>query len=281
MKYGIYLPNYGEEADPRALADLASEAETAGWDGFFLWDHILVSNNDHLSILDPWITLAAMASQTNTIRLGTTVTPLPRRRPWKLARETTTLDHLSRGRLTLGVGLGFPGEIEYGAFGEDADARNRAVRLDEGLEILTGLWRGKSFKFQGNHYQVKKATFLPTPIQKPRIPIWVGGFWPNQKPFERAARWDGVIPLKYEGRMTPADARQILDFIHSQRKSDDPFDLVIIGSSYSRSKGVYDKLSKIRKFAEVGTTWWLESFFLERNSVNAIRQKIVNGPPKY
>jgi len=150
MQYGIYLPNFGDEISPRALADLACEAEEAGWDGFFLWDHILYSKTQKLRMVDPWIVLAAMAMKTERIRLGTSVTPLPRRRPWKLARETVTLDHLSNGRLILSVGLGEPGDAEFGQFGEETDVKVRATKLDEGLDVLAGLWRGKSFSHQGN-----------------------------------------------------------------------------------------------------------------------------------
>ena len=122
------------------------EAEQAGWDGFFLWDHV-IAGVEGVPTLDVWVALTAMAMTTSRIRLGATVTPLPRRRPWKLARETVTLDHLSNGRLTLGVGLGVP--EEYETFGEDSDNKVRAAKLDEGLEILTGLWSGKPFEHHG------------------------------------------------------------------------------------------------------------------------------------
>lgn len=151
MQYGLYLPNFANEISPRALADLACEAEDAGWDGFFLWDHILYSKTQRLCMVDPWIALAAMAMKTERIRLGTSVTPLPRRRPWKLARETVSLDHLSNERLILSVGLGEPGDAEFGQFGEEADVKVRAAKLDEGLDVLAGLWRGISFSYQGKY----------------------------------------------------------------------------------------------------------------------------------
>jgi alkanesulfonate monooxygenase SsuD/methylene tetrahydromethanopterin reductase-like flavin-dependent oxidoreductase (luciferase family) len=156
MQYGIYLPNFGNEIFPRLLADMASEAKDAGWDGFFLWDHILYSKTQKLRMVDPWIALAAMAMKTERIRLGTSVTPLPRRRPWKLARETVSLDHLSNGRLILSVGLGEPGDAEFGQFGEETDIKVRAAKLDEGLDVLAGLWRGKSFSYQGNTTRYRK-----------------------------------------------------------------------------------------------------------------------------
>jgi hypothetical protein len=170
MQYALYLPNFGAEHNARGLADLAHEAEESGWDGFFLWDHI-IAGEAGMPMLDVWVALAAMAMTTSRIRLGATVTPLPRRRPWKLARETVTLDYLSNGRLTLGVGLGVP--EDYKPFGEDSDNKIRAAKLDEGLEILTGLWSGKPFEHHGQVYHIEKTTFSPPSLQQPRIPIWV------------------------------------------------------------------------------------------------------------
>ena len=142
MHYGIYVPNFGDETSVRSLATLAQEAEGAGWNGFFIWDHILYSTNKPMQMVDPWIALTAMTMTTERIRIGTTVTPVPHRHPWKLARETVSLDHLSEGRLILGVGLGEPPEAEFAQFGEEADVRVRAAKLDEGLDILAGLWSG-------------------------------------------------------------------------------------------------------------------------------------------
>jgi alkanesulfonate monooxygenase SsuD/methylene tetrahydromethanopterin reductase-like flavin-dependent oxidoreductase (luciferase family) len=182
MQYGLYLPNYGVFGDVRLLADLAREAEAVGWDGFFLWDHIAEQYEDTttmLPMIDPWVALAAIAMQTEKLRIGTTVTPLPRRRPWKLARETVSIDRLSNGRLILGVGIG-AGELEWDHLGEETDLRSRGQMLDEGLDILTGLWSGEPFSYSGKHYQIEHAQFLPTPVQQPRIPIWVGGLWGNK-----------------------------------------------------------------------------------------------------
>src|SRR5438105_3220870 len=168
MRYGVSVPNFGSFADVRKTAELARDAERAGWDGFFLWDHIsaAASFDDKTPIADPWIMLAAIALATERIRIGTMITPLPRRRPWKVARETVTLDHLSGGRLVLGVGLGFPPE-EYSLFGEDADDRVRGRKLDEALDVLTGLWSAKRFRFEGEHYTVRETTFSPAPRQSP------------------------------------------------------------------------------------------------------------------
>jgi len=282
MHYGLYLPNFGDESTPQALAELAAEAERTGWDGFFLWDHMLYSKTQKVNILDPWITLTAVAMKTTRLRFGTTLTPLCRRRPWYLARELTTLDHLSGGRVILSVGLGDPPEVDYAAFGEDPDLKVRAEKLDEGLDILNGLWSGKPFAYQGRHYQLKKMTFCPTPLQKPRIPIWVGGFWPNKAPFRRAARWDGVVPLKKSGGffVTPPVLCEILDLIRQQRQAaklaDTPFDAVVIGTRPGLGKKPANALADLE---QAGATWWLQSLFSGHNSLEKMRKAVLEGPP--
>ena len=162
MKFGMNLPPFEQFADVRLLAELAQDAENAGWDGFFIWDHILFDDLWH-PMVDPWVALTAIALKTSTIRIGTVVTPLARRRPWKLARETTSIDRLSGGRLILSVGLGDPAQWEYGFFSETEDPKTRAERLDEGLDVLTGLWSGEPFGYDGKHYQLEEMQFLPTP----------------------------------------------------------------------------------------------------------------------
>jgi len=281
MYYGIYTPNFGAQTSPKLLADLAAEAEQAGWDGFFLWDHMLYSLNQKLPLFDPWVSLAGMAMRTERLRLGTTVTPLARRRPWKLARETVTLDHLSSGRLTLTVGVGDPDEADFGTFGEPTDPKIRAAMLDEGLEILNGFWSGKPYSFSGAHYQVKKCTFLPAPLQQPRIPIWVGGFWPHKRPFRRAARWDGAFPLNAGGPFTPPPVVlcEIREYVLQHRTSPAPFDLVIMGSTPGNDPKTARK--KLAKYANTGLTWWLETLFRWRNSAEAMLQRIRQGPPRF
>src|SRR5689334_13471095 len=179
---------------------MARDAEAAGWDGFFLWDHVILWPTP---TCDPWVALAAVALATERVRIGPLVTPLPRRRITKLARETVTLDHLSNGRLVLGVGIGLgPWEWEY--LGEETDLRTRGAMLDEGLELLTKLWSGEPVMHEGRFYTCRgdkgpndptpiPTPFLPRPVQ-PRIPVWVAGTWPKKPPFRRAARWDGVVP---------------------------------------------------------------------------------------
>ncbi|MBK9940615.1 MAG: LLM class flavin-dependent oxidoreductase [Kouleothrix sp.] len=277
MKYGIYVPNFGKAINAKTLADLAYHAEKAGWDGFFIWDHILHSKSQPFPLVDPWIALAAIATKTKTLRIGTTVTAVARRRPWKLARETVTLDHLSDGRLILGVGLGYPPDADFSHFGEEPNAIIRAEKLDEGLDILVGLWSGKPFSYQGKHYKIEKTTFLPQSLQTPRIPIWVGGFWPNKKPFLRASRWDGAFPLKSGSALQPKDVQELCKFINSQRNATMPFDIVIMG--YTSQSNPAQTVKTIDKFSTAGATWWLESLFRMKNSYEDMLTRIQQGVP--
>lgn len=278
MKYGIYVPNYGKGISARSLANLAQEADKTGWDGFFIWDHILHSRSQRFPLVDPWVTLAAIAMKTERIRIGTTVTAVARRRPWKLARETVTLDHLSNGRLTLGVGLGHPPGADFAQFGEDPNSIARAEKLDEGLDILKGLWSGKPFSYEGKHYTVEKTVFLPKPIQSPRIPIWVGGFWPNKAPLRRAARWDGAFPMKSGSKMTGKDLRGIRAYIEKYRESEERYDLVMMG--YTPGDDPEKATKIIRPYIAAGLTWWLESLFRMKNSAESMRVRIQQGPPR-
>jgi len=281
MKFALYLPNFGDEVSAMALAELAEEAERTGWDGFFLWDHMLYSQSQKLNILDPWITLTAIAMKTTRLRFGTTVTPVSRRRPWVLARQTATLDQLSGGRLVLSVGLGEPAQVDFAAFGEDPDARVRAEKLDESLDILNGLWSGKTFSYQGVHYRIHKVAFRPTPYQKPRIPVWVGGFWPNPAPFRRAARWDGVLPLKKSGGffIGPDDLAGLLAFIRQNRKAETPFDAAVIGARAALGKKPAAVKKSLDALEAAGATWWLQALWMERNSIEKMRTAIRQGPP--
>jgi hypothetical protein len=279
MRFGLYIPNFGEAISAQSLADLAGEAESAGWDGLFLWDHMLYSKSQKIHMVDPWISLTAIAMNTHALRFGPAITPVARRRPWKLARETTTLDNLSKGRLTLNVGLGEPAETEFGFFGEETDPKLRAEMLDEGLQVLTGLWSGKPFSYSGKHYELKKVTFLPTPTQKPRIPIWVGGFWPNKAPFRRAARWDGLIPLKKGGWVMPSDLEEILAYVYEQRTSQAPLEVAMIGTRKSLKYGGAKGSKRLIQLEEQGATWWLQSLFMERNSTERLLSQIKEGPP--
>ena len=190
MRFGLYIPCYGDYADPHRMSELARQAEEAGWDGLFISDHLQFQwlTPSPQPVGDPWILLTAMAMSTQRIRLGILVTPLARRRPWKLAREAVTLDHLSAGRLILGVGIGGDWLGEYSAFGEPADDHLHGEQLDEGLQVVAGLWSGAPFSFHGAHYHIRDVQFLPPPVQQPRIPIWIAGGWPRKRPFRRAAQ---------------------------------------------------------------------------------------------
>ena len=181
----IYVAPFGELSEPARVAELAARAEDRGWDGFFLWDHVAF-HMPARAIADPWVTLAAMAVMTQRLIIGPLVTPIPRRRPHKLARETVTLDRLSGGRLVFGAGLGWDptGEFDRDRYGEESDPRARARLLDDGLERLLAYWGGE---------------FEPVPVQRPRIPVWLAALWPNKRPLRRAARFDGVFPIDLPG----------------------------------------------------------------------------------
>ena len=192
---GLFLPPFGELADASVLAELANEAEEAGWDGVFLWDHV-----DYRApvtdVADPWIALAAMAVATERVRLGALVTPLARRRPQVVARQVATLAHLSSGRLVLGAGLGLDGSgRELSAFGEETDDRTRAAMLDEALDLVGALLGGEEVRHRGEHYVADGVRFRPAAD----VPVWVGARWPHRRPLRRAARHDGVFVIDLEG----------------------------------------------------------------------------------
>jgi alkanesulfonate monooxygenase SsuD/methylene tetrahydromethanopterin reductase-like flavin-dependent oxidoreductase (luciferase family) len=275
MQYGAYFSSVGEYSDATLLATLAYEAEESGWDGAFIWDHIAQPH----AAADPWVSLAAMAVNTKRIKLGSIVTPIARRRPWKLARETITLDHLSKGRLILGVGLGW-GSTEFDTFGEDGDPKIRAEKLDEGLDVLTGLWSGQPFSYCGKHYHIKDALFLPRSFQLPRIPIWVCGAWSGKKaPFRRAARWDGVVAICAEDRaILPDEVDTIKGYIARHRPTQNPFDIVVI--LWAEGRHTPDEQKEITRYENAGATWWLEDLSLERfQSIEDARKRLHKGPP--
>jgi alkanesulfonate monooxygenase SsuD/methylene tetrahydromethanopterin reductase-like flavin-dependent oxidoreductase (luciferase family) len=241
MHHALTIPPYGELSDPAALVELAVMAEQSGWDAVFLWGHVLRRPGDPQETADPWVAMAAMAVATERIRLGPMVTPITRRRPIKLARECTTLDHLSRGRLTLGLGLGVDTTRELSAFGEVVDARERGARLDEGVELLCQMWSGEEVDFHGEHFTADKVTVLPRPVQEPRIPMWFAARGSAQKPVRRAARYDGLYPIE----VTEPSLRSAVDLVVQERGSLDGFDVIVRPSTEL----------PYRLLEELGVTW--------------------------
>jgi probable F420-dependent oxidoreductase len=283
VRYCLNLPIGGPAAHPRILAEFAAAAEDAGWDAVFTEDYIVYQNRQDLPAYDPWVALAAMAAATSRIRLGTMVTPLARRRPWKLARETVTLDHLSGGRLTLGVGVGDPFDLTYAAFGEETGVRVRAAMVDEALQVLTGMWSGQPFSYQGRHFRVSEMTCLPRPVQQPRIPIWIGGAYPSPGPLRRAARWDGAVlyPAAAPGSatdseqpLTPQQISTIRRLIHTQRTHPGPFDIVAGGPPRGPDPGRTRELA--RQCAQAGATWFSE--WIPPGDPATMRAVITRGP---
>lgn len=279
MRYGFIFPG----GDARTLAALSHEAEAAGWDGVFVPDCIFIDvpQSPRMPAYDPWVTLAAMAMRTERVRIGAIVTPISRRRPWKLARETATLDHLSNGRLIVAVGLGALDDKGFANVGEATDLKTRATMLDEGLTILAGLWSGERFSFHGEHYRVDDLTFLPPPVQRPRIPVWVVGAWPRAKSMRRAIRWDGIVPQKSGGTggaMTPGDIAAMKAFIDAERAQAAPFDIVSEGETPGDDPE--GAAAIVRPFAEAGATWWMETRWFGNNGPDEIRARLRQGPPR-
>ena len=276
MRYGFVVTI----SDPRTVADLAREAEDAGWDAAFTWDGMCIGDEE---VHDPWVTLAAMAMQTERIRIGALVTPPSRRRPWKLARETMSVDRLSRGRLIVPVGLGTLDDAGFGPVGEPTDRRVRAELLDESLEILAGLWRGEPFGFDGHHYRFPPMTFRPPTVQQPRPPVWVVAAWPSERSTARALRWDGLLPNTRQpdgtmGRPTVEDIAAIAAHVRARRAATTPFDLVVDGNTPADDPAA--AAAEAKRWADAGATWWLEAPWGLPGGVETLRRRIAAGPPR-
>lgn len=270
--FGLYLPNFGPAAKPSNLVKLARLAEEVGWEGLFLWDHI--PTEPKFNAFDPWVCLAAVAVNTETIRLGTMVTPLARRRSWKLAKEVVTLDHLSSGRVTLGIGLGV--QNEFTSYGEPYRLKETAEKLDESVELLRLLWSGEPVDYKGKFYKVK-AHHSPQPVQN-RIPIWVAGTWPHRPPLKRAAKHEGVFPLKagYQEVLKPAEYTEILKLIRQHRGSLDDYDVVF--SMYS--EGDPGKDDWLKSYALAGVNWFVECLDPWRGGLDELSAIVERGPPQ-
>jgi alkanesulfonate monooxygenase SsuD/methylene tetrahydromethanopterin reductase-like flavin-dependent oxidoreductase (luciferase family) len=270
VRSGLYFPLFDELADPTVVARLAAEAEAAGWHGVFVWDQVRW-HEPILNVADPQITLAAIATSTERILLGPMVTPLARRRPVKVARETATLDVLSGGRLRFGVGLGsdrFAGE--FSMTGEELDDRTRARMLDEALDIVRAAWSGEPVHHDGEHYTVKGMRFLPRPIQRPGIPIWVAGFPGNRRPLHRAARYDGYFPVNLD---------------HADQLAEMVADLATLRRALGKDPAdAYDLVTALEPgvdpmpYIAAGATWWLVGFPDEETTIDRVRGVIRDGP---
>lgn len=271
MNYGFIVTR----GDPRTAAELAREAEEAGWDGVFYWDGICIGE---METYDPWVVMAAMAMRTERVRIGAILTPPARRRQWKLARETMTLDHLSGGRLVLPVGLGTLDDGGFSKVGEPTDRKVRAELLDESLEILTGLWSGEPFGYKGVHYRLDEMSFLPPTVQRPRIPIWVVGAWPSRKSMNRALRYDGLLAYTTSGTVSPDDVRAMKAYIEEHRAEAGPFDIIMEGETPGDDP--VRAAEVVKPYLEAGATWWIESPWTPPNEPDDLRRRIAQGPPR-
>jgi alkanesulfonate monooxygenase SsuD/methylene tetrahydromethanopterin reductase-like flavin-dependent oxidoreductase (luciferase family) len=270
VRSGLFLPLFDALADPGVVARLCAEAEETGWHGVFVWDNLRYVE-PVVEVADPWITLTAIATATERMRLGPMVTPLARRRPAKVARETATLDQLSSGRLTLGVGLGSDQfASEWSMTGEELDDRRRASMLDESLEILAAAWSGEPVHHQGDHYTVDGIRFLPRPVQRPGVPVWVAGYYGKPRPLRRAARYQGFFPL---GVDRPEQLAEIVADLAARRRHAgldmaEPYDVVI----------ALEPGEDPAPYAAAGATWWLVAFPWDAPSVDQVRTVIHDGP---
>lgn len=270
MKYGVIITG----GSVPEQVDLARTAEASGWDGVFTWDGMHVG--DAMEVHDPWVLMSAFAMVTESVRIGAIIQPLARRRPWKVARESVTLDHVSNGRFVLCVGLGALDDSGWGHVGEETDRRVRAERLDETLEILTGLWTGEPYGYSGTHYRFEPMAFRPPPVQQPRIPIWVVGAWPSERSMARAARYDGLLPhVVAGGELSPDATSQMCGWV-ADRRSLEGFDIVVEGTT-SHDDPVA-AAAEARRLADAGATWWIESDWEVSDSAVA-RRRIEAGPP--
>jgi alkanesulfonate monooxygenase SsuD/methylene tetrahydromethanopterin reductase-like flavin-dependent oxidoreductase (luciferase family) len=273
MRYGIVMANLKEYSDPRVAVRLAQAAEGAGWEAFFVWDHLGFVWGSPSS--DPWVVLPAVAASTTHLTLGTAITPLARRRPHIVANALASLDLLSGGRVVFGAGLGGV-EEEFTAFGDPGDMKERAAMLDEGLMILNRLWSGASVRHRGPHYAVDGISLAPLPLQRPRIPIWIGG--EGAPALRRAARWDGWLApaTNPDGTMSKSPARiaEMVAEIRRHRTTDAPFDVAVDGYSEAGDPTLP------RAYGAAGATWWLEVIHGMRGPLDEMIARVEAGPPE-
>jgi alkanesulfonate monooxygenase SsuD/methylene tetrahydromethanopterin reductase-like flavin-dependent oxidoreductase (luciferase family) len=270
MHYGIEVVPFGDFSDPRNIIHLAQRAETSGWEGLWIWDHMLIPYGAG----DPWVTLAAVAATTRSIKLCVGVSPLPRYRPHLLARTLASLDLLSQGRVIFSTGLGIA--PDFVPFGEAGDDKTRAAMLDEGLDLLAGYLSGEETSLQGKYYTANNVRLVPSALQKPRLPVWIGGN--SQAAMRRAARWDGwimgTVDEKSNITKTPDQIATQVGYICQHRTAATPFDIAVDGVSKAGESGL------VREYEQAGATWWFEIIHQLRGTQEELEQRIQAGPPK-
>ncbi len=278
MKHGIFLPPFAELADPRRVARLAADAEQAGWDGFYIWDHMLAEPG--MAVAEAWTTLAAIAMTTATVRIGVLVTPLARRRPWVLARQIATLDQLCAGRLVTGIGLGDDGWREFSAFGEETVPRVRGELLDESLTIIQDLLTGNEVKYTGRRYVIDCPPVLPAPVQDP-VPLWAAVRWPNRKPLERAARLQGCFPIFAGSGQLPAPppAENLAELRAELAELGAPRSLDLAVRVSLHRLPATERTGAAAALADAGVTWLLEAFAPGQDAAE-IEAYVRSGPPR-
>lgn len=265
MRFGFVVPFGGA----RFVAEVAKEAEAAGWDGVFTWEAPWA--------IDAWMSLTAAAMVTSRIRLGTMLTPISRMRPWDLASKTVTLDQLSGGRTILAVGLGAV-DTGFAEFGEETDIRVRAELMDEGLDIIQGLWRGQPFTYDGKHYHVRPVSFSPPPppVQQPRIPTWMVGVWPKMQSMRRVLSYDGLVHQGGPETLAPARA-----WIEAHRTAADSFEYVCEGTTPAPEGP--ETRTVIEPWVEAGATWYNEAAWQLANDAEGVArvlERVRMGPPR-
>jgi alkanesulfonate monooxygenase SsuD/methylene tetrahydromethanopterin reductase-like flavin-dependent oxidoreductase (luciferase family) len=257
LRHAIFIPLFDDLSEPRVAVDIAVAAEAAGWDGVFVWDHLLWDPPVE-RVADPWVVMSAIACATERVLIGPMVTPIPRRRPQKLVRETVTLDRLSGGRLVFGVGLGGDRGGEFSRFGEELDRRARADLLDDGLDRIVRWWAGA---------EVNGVTLRPPPLQS-RIPVWVGSRFPNRRPVRRAAKWDGWFPVDVP---SPGALADMIGYGLQHRPPDaGPWTVAVQGLPGADPS----------PWADAGATWWLTRFSPADLLPAQVLEVTSAGPPR-
>lgn len=280
MKFAINIPNYSHFSNPDNIVSFAKEVEASGWDGLFIWDHLQLYPKYFrgMNFIDPYVAMTLIAYESSKLILGPYITPLSRRRPWQVYRQLVSIDHISKGRAMLGVGLGTPAEFDFAAFG-DADVNKiRAELLDEGLEIIHLLSSGEEISYQGKHYQLSKVQLLPKPYNG-FIPIYIAGQWPNKPPFRRGARYNGILPISnnWPETLSPDEIATISEYITQFRDSTQPFEVFAGGTSVGKSRD--ERRELIEAYAKAGATWWCEDMDTWGFEFAELLDRVREGPP--